>query len=105
INIQIMKFPLLTCFAWLTLGITPPLRSQQIDAPHLASRVVEDGGTGPYKAIMTQGSLTTHTLFHPKDLSIFDDKEKLPIIAWGNGACANSPWEHVNFLSEIASHG
>jgi hypothetical protein len=29
----------------------------------------------------------------------------LPIIAWGNGACANSPWEHINFLSEMASHG
>lgn len=23
----------------------------------------------------------------------------------GNGACANSPWEHVNFLSEVASYG
>jgi len=30
---------------------------------------------------------------------------RLPIVAWGNGACANSPWEHVNFLSEVASHG
>jgi len=29
----------------------------------------------------------------------------LPIIAWGNGACANSPWEHVNFLSEVSSYG
>ena len=26
-------------------------------------------------------------------------------MVWGNGACANSPWEHVNFLSEVASHG
>ena len=33
------------------------------------------------------------------------DKVKLPIVVWGNGACANSPWEHVNFLSEVASHG
>jgi hypothetical protein len=23
----------------------------------------------------------------------------------GNGACANSPWKHINFLSEVASHG
>ncbi|MBK6286015.1 MAG: alpha/beta hydrolase [Draconibacterium sp.] len=70
------------------------------------SRVVEDGGTGAYSAIMyTDASLTTHTIFHPKDLSVFGDKNKLPIIAWGNGACANSPWEHINFLSEVASHG
>ena len=71
-----------------------------------ASRVVEDGGTGAYSAIMyTDNSLLTHTIFRPKDLSAFGTKSKLPIIAWGNGACANSPWEHINFLSEVASHG
>jgi hypothetical protein len=69
-------------------------------------RVVEDGGTGAYSAIMyTDASLTTHTIFRPNDLSVFGKKTKLPIIAWGNGACANSPWEHINFLSEVASHG
>lgn len=71
-----------------------------------ASRVVEDGGSGPYSALMvSEATLPTHTVFRPKDLSAFTKKNKLPIIAWGNGACANSPWEHVNFLSEVASHG
>lgn len=70
------------------------------------SRTIEDGGTGPYKALMLQeSSLATHTVFRPKDLSAFGPAKKLPIIAWGNGACANSPWEHVNFLSEVASYG
>ena len=70
------------------------------------SRVVEDGGTGPFKAIMTtDASLPTHTIFRPVDLSVFGEKNKLPIIAWGNGACSNSPWEHINFLSEVASYG
>lgn len=70
------------------------------------SRVIEDGGTGQYSAIMEKDpTLPTHTIFRPQDLSVFGDNEKLPIIAWGNGACANSPWEHVNFLSEVASHG
>jgi hypothetical protein len=69
-------------------------------------RVVEDGGTGAYSAIMyTDSALKTHTIFRPADLSVFGKENKLPIIAWGNGACANSPWEHVNFLSEVASHG
>ena len=69
-------------------------------------RTIEDGGTGTYSAIMyTDNSLPTHTIFRPKDLSAFGKQNKLPIIAWGNGACANSPWEHVNFLSEVASHG
>lgn len=71
-----------------------------------ASRTVEDGGTGPFKALMVSDkTLATHTIFRPKDLSVFGDGNKLPIVAWGNGACANSPWEHVNFLSEVASHG
>ncbi|AHW58801.1 hypothetical protein SAMN05444285_11434 [Draconibacterium orientale] len=75
-------------------------------AQESASRIVEDGGTGEYKAIMiSEPSLATHTVFRPQDLSAFGKKNKLPIIAWGNGACANSPWEHINFLNEVASHG
>ncbi|MBN1116561.1 MAG: alpha/beta hydrolase [Bacteroidales bacterium] len=78
--------------------------SSTVDIP--TSRVVEDGGTGPYSALMiSEETLQTHTVFRPKDLSAFGNKNKLPIIAWGNGACANSPWEHVNFLSEVASFG
>ncbi|MCU0454958.1 MAG: alpha/beta hydrolase [Bacteroidales bacterium] len=70
------------------------------------SRTVEDGGTGPYRAIMlSESTLPTHTVFRPEDLSVFGKKKKLPILAWGNGACANSPWEHINFLSEISSYG
>lgn len=69
-------------------------------------RIVEDGGTGSYKAVMmTEPSLQTHTVFRPQNLETFGKKTKLPVIAWGNGACFNSPWEHVNYLNEVASHG
>jgi hypothetical protein len=69
-------------------------------------RTVEDGGTGPYKAIaISNSSIATHTIYRPKDLSAFGDREKLPILAWGNGGCANSNSAHQNYLSEIASHG
>jgi hypothetical protein len=72
----------------------------------VGERTVEDGGTGTYKAIQVgDTSLPTHTVFRPKDLSAFGNKEKLPILAWGNGGCANSPSGHQNYLSEIASHG
>ncbi len=78
-----------------------PVYSQQIP-----SRVIEDGGSGKYTAIMmTEAGLPTHTIFRPKDISVFGNNNKLPIITWGNGACFNSPWEHVNFLNEVASHG
>lgn len=70
------------------------------------SRIIEDGGTGKYSAVMmTEPSLPTHTIFRPAELASFGRKNKLPVIAWGNGACFNSPWEHVNFLNEVASHG
>jgi hypothetical protein len=69
-------------------------------------RTVEDGGTGPYKAIaVSNSSISTHTIYRPKDLGAFGDNEKLPILAWGNGGCANSNSAHQNYLSEIASHG
>src|SRR4051812_47379815 len=62
-------------------------------------------GTGPYPAVMEQDSgLPTHTVYRPKDLSAFNG-QKLPILAWGNGACANAGDSFRNFLTEIASHG
>jgi dienelactone hydrolase len=61
-------------------------------------------GTGPFPAILEQDpTLATHTVYRPQDLSKV--KGKLPIIAWGNGACANDGLAHRNFLVEIASHG
>ena len=70
------------------------------------SKIVEDGGTGPYKVLMLEDpSLGAHTIFAPQDLSPFGKKNRLPVLVWGNGACTNSPWEHYKFLNEIASHG
>ena len=70
------------------------------------SKVVEDGGTGPYKVLMLEDpSLEAHTIFAPQDLAPFGKKNPLPVLVWGNGACTNSPWEHYKFLNEIASYG
>ena len=70
------------------------------------SRIVEDGGTGAYKAVMKEEpTLPAHTVFVPQDLSAFGAAKPLPVLVWGNGACTNSPWEHYKFLNEIASHG
>lgn len=75
-------------------------------AQEVRERVIEEGGTGPFSALMmTEASLPTHTIFRPKDMGVFSQTNALPVIAWGNGACYNSPWEHVNFLNEVASHG
>jgi len=62
-------------------------------------------GTGAYKAIMeVDPTLPTHTVYRPKDLDALKGK-RLPIIAWGNGACVNAGNRFRYFLTEIASHG
>ena len=69
-------------------------------------RIVDDGGTGPYKAIMTEAEgFEAHTIFVPQNIEPFSAQNPLPVLVWGNGACNNSPFEHIKFLSEIASHG
>ena len=72
----------------------------------LKKLVVEDGGTGAYKAVMKEeAALPAHTVMVPQDLTAFGKENPLPVLVWGNGACTNSPWEHYKFLNEIASHG
>ena len=70
------------------------------------SRIIEEGGTGAFKTVMKEETtLPEHTVFVPQDLTPFNAQKPLPVLVWGNGACANSPWEHMNFLNEIASQG
>lgn len=62
-------------------------------------------GTGPFPAMMERDpGLPTHTVYRPKDLSKLEG-QKLPIVAWGNGACVNNGASYRNFLTEIASYG
>ena len=68
--------------------------------------LIENGGTGPYSAVATEEvGLPGMTIFRPKDLTPFGEENRLPVLLWGNGACANTAEEHRNFLNEIASHG
>lgn len=90
------------CFAAVLAGCA----SGPVAPVTVKSKVVEEGGTGPYKAIMFEApGMEVHTVFAPQDLSPFNEKNPLPVLVWGNGACSNSPWEHYKFLNEIASHG
>src|SRR5512142_2653725 len=67
---------------------------------------VGDGGSGPYKSVLVgDPNLKTHTLYRPRDLKPFGANLKLPIVAYGNGACRNASYEVRNFLTEVASHG
>jgi dienelactone hydrolase len=60
-------------------------------------------GSGPYAADkFTDDSLPVHTIYAPKTPPA---GQKLPVLIFGNGGCANVGTAFQNFLREIASHG
>jgi hypothetical protein len=62
-------------------------------------------GSGPYRAIMEMDpGLPGHTIYRPGHLSALNGTS-LPIIVWGNGACANAGNFFAPFLTEISSYG
>jgi CubicO group peptidase (beta-lactamase class C family) len=89
--------------AYQLAGVGMPAEGSQVP-PGIA--VVEDGGTGPFPAIVTEDpSLQGITIYRPRDLAPFSEDDPLPVLLWGNGACANTTQEHKNFLNELSSHG
>jgi len=71
--------------------------------PYVAPNVPQ--GSGPHRAIMlVEPSLPTHTVYRPADLAALGER-KLPVVAWGNGACVALGNRFRYFLTEIASHG
>ncbi|MBB6093795.1 dienelactone hydrolase [Povalibacter uvarum] len=61
---------------------------------------------GPYEVVIeSDPALPTHTIYRPKDLSSFQGKSALPVVSWGNGACANAGLLFQVFLTQVASHG
>jgi hypothetical protein len=64
----------------------------------------DSGGTGPFTAnYTTDSTLPEHTIYTPKTPP--PASEKMPVIVWGNGACAPVGTMFYNFLNEIASYG
>lgn len=91
--------------------LKPPTPREQASTSSAAQSespwvIIEEGGTGPHPAFVTEDrTLPGMTIFRPRDLSAFGADQKLPVLLWGNGACANTTQEHKNFLNDIASHG
>jgi hypothetical protein len=63
-------------------------------------------GSGLYPAVIEgDPGMPGHTIYRPQNLSTFSQKNPLPVVAWGNGGCANSSSLYAPFLAEIASQG
>ena len=61
---------------------------------------------GPHAVtVESYATLPTHTAYHPSALDSFGPSRRLPIVSWGNGACARNGSAFSTFLTQIASHG
>ncbi|HYQ58771.1 MAG TPA: hypothetical protein VEP89_15630 [Draconibacterium sp.] len=71
------------------------------------SKVVDNGGSGPYKSIVTvEETLPDFAIYRPENMKAAVQEEgKLPILAFANGGCSNTSITHEKVLSEIASQG
>ena len=71
------------------------------------SQIIENGGTGPYKAVaIGDKSLPTHMIYRPENLKAYvAENGKIPVLLYANGACANNSLEMSRLLSEVASWG
>ena len=60
------------------------------------------GGSGPMPAVAEYlAAMPDHTIYHPATMP----KQRLPIVLWGNGGCADNSLSAAHFLREVASHG
>jgi dienelactone hydrolase len=71
------------------------------------SKVVDNGGSGPYPAIVaTEATLPDYAVYRPRDLvAAARASGALPVMVFGNGGCSDSSLSHERVLTEIASHG
>lgn len=81
--------------------------TQWCQAQTIKSQIVENGGTGAYKAeVVADSACPRFTIYRPQNLKAAVQAEgKLPIILYANGGCANNNVEIRYLLSEVASHG
>jgi dienelactone hydrolase len=102
---QITSFFAVVVFIFLSVPFN--LLGEEQDAGNdLTPMVIQDGGTGPYKAVaLGEETLTKFTIYRPKNLDDFGPSQRLPVLLWGNGGCADSSAMHRLYLNEIASHG
>jgi dienelactone hydrolase len=91
----------------VTITLLAGLASAQQNEPQAGAIIVKEPvfqTDGPYKVQeMMEPSLARHTVYRPIDLKAV--KGKLPIMAFGNGACSMIGNAFETYLTEIASYG
>lgn len=87
--------------------IIAPLAITTIMAQPLKTRVIDEGGTGRFKAVaVKEQTMTDFVVYRPKDLLYAHARcGALPVLLFGNGGCSNTSVGYERMLSEVASHG
>ncbi|PMD42127.1 hypothetical protein L207DRAFT_580802 [Hyaloscypha variabilis F] len=74
-----------------------------VSAAAVPNPAPQTGGDGPYTSYyFADATLTDHTIYQPKTVPT---GLKLPVLLWGNGACADDGTGFQAFLGEVASYG
>jgi hypothetical protein len=91
----------------ISLILIATILSTSSIAQIVQTKIVDNGGTGPYSAIVAKdASLPDFAIYRPQNLENAALAEsKLPIVLFANGACVNSSLEYERLLTEVASHG
>jgi len=89
------------CILGAMVGITSAIAQQPPDT----STLPDTAGTGPYPAMKEEvATLPRHVIYRPQDLGALS-KQKLGVVAWGNGGCSEDGASTRFPLLELASHG
>ena len=107
-SLRISRFGIAAALA-AVMTLSPAAVAQNAAAPAAAAQAEPSAdtpiGSGPHRAVMEmEPSLPGFTFYRPADLATSGD-HSLPVVLWGNGACANTGNAFRAFLSEIASYG
>ena len=93
----------------LAVALSMPAQNSDtlISKQILKQKVVDDGGSGMFKAIaVKEKGLPDFVIYRPKDfLHTHARQGALPILMFGNGGCADTSIGYERMLTEIASHG
>lgn len=82
-----------------------PSAEEARQAREAQNRVPNTPGDGPYPSVIeTDPGIPGHVIYRPADLTPFGGG-KLPVLAWGNGGCADDGAAHRFHLAQIASYG
>ncbi|MBQ7571905.1 MAG: alpha/beta fold hydrolase [Bacteroidaceae bacterium] len=90
----------------LMLGLMASSMLTTVAQP-LQTRVIDEGGTGMFKAVAVQEqAMKDFVVYRPKDLLHAHARQgALPVLIFGNGGCADTSVGYERMLTEVASHG